>query len=33
MDAILVYGGMFVTVVLLVLMYMWFGRSGKKAAT
>lgn len=34
MDAILVYGGMFVTVVLLILMYMWFGRSGgKKAAT
>lgn len=30
MDAILVYGGMFCTLVVLILMYVWFGRSGKK---
>ena len=30
MDAILVYGGMFVVTVVLILMYMWLGR--KKAA-
>jgi len=30
MDAILVYGGMFVVTVVLILMYMWLGR--KKAS-
>ena len=30
MDAILVYGGMFCTLVVLILMYVCFGRSGKK---
>lgn len=30
MDAILVYGGMFCTLIVLILMYVWFGRSGKK---
>lgn len=29
MDAILVYGGMAFTVVLLLLMWMWFSRGGK----
>lgn len=31
MDAILVYGGMAFTVILLLLMWMWFGRGGKRA--
>jgi hypothetical protein len=29
MDAILVYGGMAFTVVLLFFMWIWFGRGGK----
>ena len=31
MDAILVYGGMAFTVILLLLMWMWFSRGGKHA--
>lgn len=31
MDAILVYGGMAFTVVLLLLMWMWFSKGGKHA--